>query len=166
MHNLAKLSPMSQTFIGRLQPGSATNIAAARAVANKLPLPSFEVKSIDEQYHASVYETARSLISDLNEVATINARDVLAMVEMFWKVRYYTLFPPKNIMPMANGCISNFMGFGAHIPQGMLEDIKCGGEGIVRSLNGFCNVLCDLTDAKIDKPDENSMASAVPVASA
>lgn len=166
MHNFAKLSPMSQTFVGRLQAGNATNIAAARAVANKLPLPSFEVESIQDHYQSAVYENARSLVSDLNEIVSINARDVLGMVEVFWKVRYFTVFPPKTVMPLASNCISNFMGFGAQLPQGIIEDIKCGGEAIVRSLNGFTTVLCELTETDPTKPndDANMHSTAVPSA--
>lgn len=166
MHNFAKLSPMSQTFISRLQAGNATNIAAARAVANKLPLPSFEVTSVQDHYQSTVEDGARKLVSDLNEIVMINARDVLTMVETFWKVRYFTVFPPKTLMPMASNCISNFMGFGAQLPQGMIEDIKCGGESIVRSLNGFTTIICELTETDPTKANNevSQYSTAVPQA--
>lgn len=138
------------------------NIAAAKAVANKLPLPSFEIANTQDHYTSTVYDIARSMVSNLNEVATINAREVLALTESFWKARYHTVFPPKNLMICPGDCVSNFMGFGTQLPQGVIEDIKCGGEDLVRQLNGFNFVLGDLTGDAVTQSGAQNESQAVP----
>lgn len=156
MYNFAKLSPMSQTFVSKVCTGSTANIAAAKAIADSLPMPSFEVANPLEHYESTLFLTTRKLVGELNEVIVISAREVADMVGSFWAARYYMLFPLKNQTWIGGDTCAVFMGYGQHLPLSVLNEMEKAGQDIVKMRNGFTSILSDLsssTEQAAERPD-------------
>lgn len=163
MYNISKLSEMSRTFVSTLRVGPCTNLAVAKAVANHLALPSGPVEDPEFHYREVHYGTARQLVSDLNEVTVINARDVLELVQSFWKARYGIAYPAR-VQPLnqTETCYA-FFGYGIFVSEGVKCEIEKGGNQLIKQLNGFTAVLLDLTATPETAAQEVALAVSAPV---
>lgn len=156
MYNVVKLSPMSREFVGKLRPSPLLNIAAAKAIANKLPLPSFEVEDVVGYYNQSVRTTANTFVSQLNEVVYLNSNEVSELVASFWKARYLTANPLNNILVVNQNVIHFFMGYGSSIAHDVIKTIESNGQEAIIMLRGLCVVIDEL-----NKPQEQPEVSVV-----
>lgn len=163
MYNISKLSDMSRTFVATVKAGACANIAAAKAVANSLGLPSGPVEDPEVHFREIHLGAARQLVSDLNEVVTINAREVMVLVQSFWKARYGVAYP-ERIQPlnMPETCYA-FFGYGMYVPGDALQEIEKGGNSLIRMLNGFTAVVMDLTYVAAQQPDVVQTVEQAPV---
>jgi hypothetical protein len=158
MYNFSKLSQASQLFVTGLKPGDVSNIAAAKAIANALPLPSFVVSSLQEQFNTTCRDQANMLTSALNEVAVIKYSEVIELVRSFWSMRYNAVHPQEHLTFKDGDAIACFMGVAQSIPANVCKTICDNQCDVIDALNGFARILRELNVPA--QPDEVNMSTA------
>lgn len=167
MHNFSKLTPMSLSFINKvskISDAQTVTIGAAKAIANKLPIPSFQVQSTTDHYKTTVWGIARSLTSQLNEVVPIRATEVVELVENFWKARYAAVFPPEILFKNEKDHYGTFMGFGETLPGNVTEKLYTCCCDLIDVVNGFTKVIGDITSTEKAVDGVDPVADSVEIA--
>lgn len=149
MYNFAKLTEGSQRFVNTLKASDIVNIAAAKAIANSLALPTFPVDNAEEQYRDTCAQAAKNLASEISEVTVIKFSDVLEYTRQLWLARYYTLNPLEHNFAKVGNPIACFMGFAHVLPPALCDAIcadtdKC----LVTMVNGFTQIVRELNTTR------------------
>lgn len=160
VYNVTKLSADTNSFLLNLPLYSKGNqeltaLAAARAISNDLTLPSSPVESAAAFYVQAVYNNARDMISDLNEVTVVDLNRVQELVKTFWLVRYNILFPRKKLF-CTNALVSesHFLGFGSILGHAESAMIQQSSEVLINLYNGFSQLLTELSPQIIQETAE------------
>ncbi len=161
MYAITSLSPYSQDFIKTVNNPEVIKIAVAKVIANRLPLPSFELADHREYYTTTAEQQAKGLVSKFNEVTVINTGAVLSLVESFWKARYCSVFPPKVLIQCETDAMCTFMGVAQVIDADTCKFISENAEALRKAINGFTSVIDDLTKAAKQEQDNSNDLVAV-----
>jgi hypothetical protein len=140
MNNLTKLTEKSRNFILKVSPSKLASLALAKAIANTLQLPTFEVKNKNLHYIEKCSAQATMLLSEVNEMCVFNTRQLEETIKDFWLVRYSVAFPPKLIAPNTNAVFS-LLGIQGVLSKDCEEAIASAGPEIITLLNGFMLLL-------------------------
>lgn len=146
MYNFSKLSQPSQLFVTTLTLGDIANIAAAKAIANVLAVPSFTVNSTQEQFSATCRDQANLMVSALNEVAAIKYDEVLELTRVFWTMRYYAAHPLEHLTVKEGDAIACFLGVAQTLPDNVCKVICENKACVVDAVNGFARILREINN--------------------
>lgn len=150
MYLVTKLSQASQTFINQLGSGDLTQIALAKAIANKLPLPSQEVTDASEYFATNCSKSVKESVSTINELIVVDTKNVLDMVATFFKARLATLFPADKLYCIGEtDCESDFFGYSSSISPELLAKCKTNSKQLVMLVNGFTVVLKEIASTAV-----------------
>ncbi len=129
MYQLAKLSDRSRNFIVRLasedyRSSLVFNLALARLLANKLPLPTSEVDDLKSYFRFNLLIGINSQLSVINELLVVNTEQVAALVCDFYAHRYYNTHPCSAIVVSEKYAVEDFFGLRVTFSDGIFEAIK------------------------------------------
>lgn len=146
MYGIYQLSPANQDFVKNLGTNTKlTALALAKAVCDSFPIPTAPVATPDAYFKEHLYDSIKAKIAFLNELAVLDIKLVTDMTQVFWSVRYATVYPPESLyIPMPGAGISPFFGYETKLAAADYEYIEANIVAIVKQLNGFKLVLKDL----------------------
>lgn len=157
MYNLSKLNSESCHFLTTITKQSGdlkelTNLAIAKAIANRVDIPTSRVQSPKACYIDTVMAQVRCIVSDLSDCITFDAQLVAEYVCVFWTARYSMAFPPLIVFTGVEDSESYFMGYGNIIAPKEISLMRNNSECLTNMLNAMTSILCQLHD---DQPSEN-----------
>ena len=125
---ISKLSLDSQNFLSSAASSGATrslafSIAAARAIANRLPLPSSKVEDLENYFSMTLKVDVLSTINVLNELFVIDCEKVTGLVENFYELRYSNLFPDEYFFSTKEMPLSGFFSMPKYLPEVVIDEI-------------------------------------------
>lgn len=156
MHNFAKLSEESRTFLAGIPAKNLPNpdilaMAVARAVSARMSLPTMSPQSVDICYLETCMTQAKEDISQLCELTTFDTTRALELTKTLWLVRYKAAFPSEKLFATLNvGTESDFLGYGTVVAAPDIEFIRANSLNLCMLYNGLAEVLRDtvgLTEA-------------------
>ena len=145
MNHITQLSEKSRNFILKVSPNKVTCLALAKAIANTLALPTFEVANKNTHYIEKCATQARDFLSDVNEMCVFNTRQLEEMIKEMWMLRYSCAYPPKFITG-ATSPVFAFMGVHTALSKDTQESITALTGDITGLLNGFTLLLEEIKE--------------------
>lgn len=145
---IACLSQASQSFLvtvrgGNRERNNLISIAAARAIVDRLQLPSSAVADANEYFAAQFTESVEKFIGEINELVVLDLKGTCERVCEIWKLRYRVLFPVGRIYAGDNQ-LATFLGLSGVLSKELNETIVLKENDLVRLSNGFADMLRDL----------------------
>ena len=149
MITLSVLSQASVDFIQSILPQKLSEMSIAKAIANKLQLPSSEVKEPAAHYTTFCLGQARTLLSRVNELKVVDISATLEYIRIFWLCRYNILFPTKVYLIAGCDADEHFFGFAQFLTKEIDETIEANLIETIKVLNGFSQIVQEIQDADI-----------------
>lgn len=147
MYAIYKLCPANQDFIKSLgNDTKQTAFALAKAICDSFHIPSSPLDDPITYYKEHLFGAIKNKLSFINEMTVIDIDLVNDMTQVFWNIRYATVYPSEKLfLPMPGAGISPFFGYQTKLAASDYEYIEKNIVSIVKLLNGFKLVLKDLS---------------------
>lgn len=143
MKHLTQLTDKSRSFILRVSPNKLACLALAKAIANQLPLPTFEVANKNIHYLEKCSSASKDMISEVNELCVFNTRQIEELVKELWITRYSCAYPTKIVTGSYAPALS-FLGAHASMSRENEQLVLSAPVDIINLLNGFTLLLEEL----------------------
>ena len=118
MCSLLELSKQSQDFIGAIicankAKSKLTSISIAKAISDRLIIPTIPVEDIEDFYKVSCLNTARGAVNDINNIISIDYVTILTYIYKFYQLRYSILVPkPNRVSLQSDRVVVDFFNIG------------------------------------------------------
>lgn len=148
MYSITKLSEPSKQFLQSISVMANTALveaSVAKAIANRLQLPSSPVNDTSDYYVSTILVQARVFVGQINELRVFDVQSLLNQVRTMWLCRYNILYPKSKIYLIA-GCDADehFFGFAPFLTKQLDEAINANLAQTINCLNGFTQIFDDL----------------------
>lgn len=158
---LSKLSGFSQGFLPTVRGGtkdrnSLIALAVARAVVDRLALPSSPVEDFNAYFSGQYKGQVEQLTGEINELVTVDIPQALEYVCVLWKMRYKTLHPSGRLFSNGQDNFMSFLGLSSLMTADFAKLVVLNEADLLHMSNGFRDLLCDLV------PIAEAQADAVP----
>lgn len=151
MFAITHLSSESKDFLQSIGLSNTILVeaAVAKAIANRLQLPSAPVTDTGDFYVSTVLVQAREFVSQINELRVFDLQSLLNQVRTFWLCRYNILFPKSKIYLIA-GCDADehFFGFAPFLTKDLDTALNENVVMTIKLLNGFTQVFEELNTSE------------------
>lgn len=149
MITLSILSQQSAEFIQSTLNQRLSEMCVAKAIANKMQLPSSEVTDCDSHYTSFCLGQARTLLSRVNELKVFDLAKVQEYIRIFWLCRYNILFPKKVYLIAGCDADEHFFGFAQYLTKEIDETIEANLIETINTINGFTQIIEEIQAANI-----------------
>lgn len=157
--SMAKLSGLSQEFITTVRGGTREKnaivaLACARAVLDRLQMPSAPVENSVEYFTTQYKEQIATLIGEINEMCVIDFEQAIDFINTLWKMKYKFVFPQGRLFSNYVSSFATFLGLSSLVTPELFKIIDSEEKELVRLTNGFIDLLGDLAPLPADKTPE------------
>lgn len=148
MYSITKLSDSSKQFlqsVSVLANNTLVEASVAKAIANRLQLPSAPVNDISDYYVCTILVQARVFVGQINELRVFDVQSLLNQVRTMWLCRYNILYPKSKIYFIADcDADEHFFGFAPFLTKQLDDAINADLVQTINCLNGFSQIFDDL----------------------
>lgn len=161
---MSKLSGYSQTFVANVRGGTAEKnallaLAAARAIVNRLPLPSSPVADQGEYFVTQFKAQVEQLAGEINELVVIGLPQTIEFVKTLWKMRYKVVHPTGRLFPNGQDNFMSFLGLSSLVTPELARLIVLNENELLVAVNGFTDLLDDLVPMPCEAGENNKALS-------
>ena len=158
-YSIVSLTGQSRNFLEALRAGSADKnmliaAAVARAIVDRLHMPSSPVESCVEHYEQQCRDVVKSLVGQITEITLIDTKLTQQYTRDIWNLRYRVLHPFDKLFLNPDLPFESYLGFNTSIASDFVKCISDNAETAVLFTNGFTDLINEI--CPVVKPEETN----------
>lgn len=123
----------------------AASMALARVLSDKCLLPTSAVEDVTAFHRVTNRINIDQTLSALNEIIPVDTTAVLDYVERFYKFRYHSAFPQRQISAFQEEtAVEDFFGLGFFFGKECIAIIQKESASLCVMVSGFTSVIADM----------------------
>ena len=168
MYSSIRVSDQTRSFLNRARigfpdEGKVIALALARAVVDRLPLPTSPVEDSSIYYTGQAEGLAQELIGNVNEVFVIDTNQALTFTRELWRAKYRILFPQGPLFDSSACQIAAFLGLSSSLSEEFVKLTQTHVTRLTLLANGFADALRDICPAAAPEAAQDSPVDGGPI---